>query len=185
MGDEKYWDEKFAQRSDKPLEPEGSLVDNINYFKKGSVIDIACGDGRNTIFLLENDFKVAGIDFSIKALERLERFAERLNYSVNLQQIDLSISGGLSNIGIFDNIVINHYRLNQEQMMDMENHISDNGILFFSGFGHKHMVDKKIREEDLLQPTDFEILKNSFELIKYVENEDERGFFVLYIFRKR
>jgi len=158
---------------------------NINYFKKGSVLDIACGDGRNTIFLLENDFKVTGIDFSIKALERLERFAERLNYSVDLQQIDLSISGGLSNIGIFDNILINHYRLNQEQIMDIENHISDNGILFFSGFGHKHKADKKIRKEDLLHPTDFEILKNSFELIKYIENEDERGFFVLYIFKKK
>lgn len=185
MGNREYWDERFGQRSDKPLEPESSLVDNINYFKKGSAIDIACGDGRNTIFLLENNFKVTGIDFSIKALERLERFVERLNYSVDTQQIDLSVSGGLSNIGIFDNILINHYKLSQENLADIENHISDNGILFISGFGYKHKVDNKIRKDDLIQPTDFEILENSFELLKYVENEDDRGFLVVYIFRKK
>jgi hypothetical protein len=56
--------------------------------------------------------------------------------------------------------------------------------LFICGFGHKHKVDCKIREEDLIQPSDFEDLKKSFDLIKYVENEDERGFFVTYIFRK-
>lgn len=29
MGNREYWDEKFEQRSDKPLEPESLLVDNI------------------------------------------------------------------------------------------------------------------------------------------------------------
>ena len=185
MGNKEYWDEKFIQRSDKPLSPEGTLVDNIDFFKKGSVLDIACGDGRNTLFLLENNFKVTGVDFSISALERLERFVRRSNYSVETQQIDLSIPNALKHIGIFDNIIINHYRLNQESFADIKDHISDNGVLFISGFGHKHKVDEKIREEDLIQPTDFTILESFFELIKYTENEDERGFLVTYIFKKK
>lgn len=185
MGDKGYWDEKFAQRSDAPLGLEGTLADNINYFKKGSVLDLACGDGRNTLFLLENGFNVTGVDFSIKAIERLERFVKRVNYSITTQQVDLSIPDALKYIGVFDNILVNHYRLSQENLAGIENHISNNGILFISGFGYKHKIDEKIREEDLIQPEDFEILESSFELLKYIENKEERGFLVTYIFQKK
>lgn len=184
MGNKKYWDDKFANRGDNPLSPEKSLVENIEYFKKGTILDIACGDGRNTLFLLKNDFKVTGVDFSRKALERLSMFAKRNNFLVNTKQIDLSTPNSLKDIGIFDNILINHYRLSKEQFEDIESHITDNGILFICGFGHKHKVDSKIRNEDLILSIDFEDMKKSFELIRYIENQDDRGFFVTYIFRK-
>lgn len=185
MGDKRFWDKKFANRNDNPLSPEKSLVDSIGYFKEGTILDIACGDGRNSLFLLEKGFKVTGVDFSSKALERLEMFARRDNYVVNTMKIDLSKLNSLNDIGIFDNILINHYRLSKEGFADIGNHISDNGILFICGFGHKHQVDSKIREQDLIQPSDFEDVKISFELIQYIEDIDERGFFVTYIFRKR
>jgi len=185
IGDVGYWEEKFTNRENKLLSPEKSLVENIGYFKKGTVLDIACGDGRNSIFLIENGFKVTGVDFSIKALSRLEMFVRENNFTINLKQIDLSKPNSLNSIGVFDNIVINHYRLNKEQLADVEKHTSDKGIIFISGFGHKHRVDYKIRKQDLIQPSDFEDMKKSFELVKYTESEDERGFLVTYIFRKR
>lgn len=184
MGDDKFWDEKFASRSDELLGPEKSLVDNIEYFKVGSVLDIACGDGRNSMFLLEKGFEVTGVDFSSRALERLNRFANRKNYTVETKMIDLSDIGALSNIGVFDNIIINHYRLSKEVLANIHNHISENGILFACGFGHKHQADERIRKEDLIQPSDFEEIKKTFGLVKYMENKDDRGFFVTYIFRK-
>lgn len=185
IGNEQYWDEKFENRSNKLLNPEKSLVDNIKYLKKGSVLDIACGDGRNSLFLIQNDFKVTGVDFSCKALNRLKKFAERNNYFINTKQIDLRIGNSLKDIGTFDNILINHYRLRKEQFASIGNHIVDGGILFVSGFGYKHRIDSKIRKEDLIQVTDFEDIKESFELIKYIENEEDRGFFVTYIFCKK
>lgn len=185
MGNKQYWDDKFVNRGDKLLSPEKSVVDNIGYFKVGSVLDIACGDGRNTLFFSEKGFKVTGVDFSNKALERLKMFAERDNYLVYTEQIDLSIADSLKDIGIFDNILINHYRLNKDQLADMENHITDDGILFICGFGDKHNVDSKIKKEDLIQVTDFEDTNYSFELIKYIENQDDRGAFVTYIYCKR
>jgi tellurite methyltransferase len=184
MGNEKFWDDKFAIRSDNLLSPEKSIIENIGYFKKGSVLDIACGDGRNTLYLLENRFKVTGVDFSSKALERLMRFAKRNKYLVNIKQIDLSIPNSLKNIGMFDNVLINHYRLNKQQFLDIENHITDGGILFICGFGHKHKEDFKIRKEDLIQRDDFEHVGNSFELIRYIEEQEDRGFIATYIFRK-
>lgn len=184
MGDKNYWDEKFSNRSDKLLNPEESLVQSIKYFKEGTVLDIACGDGRNTIFLIENGFRVTGIDFSSKALNRLEMFAKRKNYLVNTKQIDLSINESLEYIGIFDNIIINHYRLNKKQLRNLKNHITDNGILFICGFGDNDKVDSKFRKEDLIKSTDFEDINKSFQLLNYTENQDDRGIFLTYIFRK-
>ncbi len=185
MGNKEYWNEKFNSRSDSPLSPEKSLVDYIKYFNKGRVLDIACGDGRNTLFLLENGFSVTGIDFSSQALERLNIFSKRKGYKVDTMQVDLSVPNSLDNVGVFDNIVINHYKLNKEELVKLEKNLTKNGILFISGFGHKHKVDSKVRKEDLIQPSDFKDMKKSFDLVKYNEIYDERGFFVTYIFRVR
>lgn len=184
MGNKEYWDKKFDNRSNKPLSPEKTLVENLGFFRRGSVLDIACGDGRNTLFLVENNFNVTGVDFSSKALSRLEMFAKRNNYYVKTKQIDLCALNSLYDIGTFDNVVVNHYRLSKEQLKNIKNHISVDGILFISGFGDKHKVDFKIRKEDLIQPSDFKDINKSFELIKYIENEEDRGFLVTYIFRK-
>ena len=73
MGTKEFWDENFENRGEKLLDPENSLVENLAYFKKGSVLDVACGDGRNTIFLIINGFEVTGIDFSDKALDKIGR----------------------------------------------------------------------------------------------------------------
>lgn len=185
MGDERFWDEKFRSRSDKPLSPERVVVENVKHFKDGTVLDVACGDGRNTLFLLEKGYGVKGIDFSTQALIRLEKFAERCKYEVSTDLVDLSRADAFKNIGIYDNILINHFRLTDKLMGQLREHLSDGGIILVSGFGHKHKPDTRIRKEDLIQPSDFEGLGEEFELIHYEECEDETGFFVTYIYRKR
>lgn len=184
MGDKTYWDSKVEIRGDSLLSPEKALINNIGYLKKGTVLDVACGDGRNTLYLLQKGFDVIGVDFSNKALERLNAFATRAGYEIETKQVDLSGSNSLNELNNFDNIVINHYRANKEVLKEISKHINDDGILFVCGFGHKHKVDSKIRQEDLILESDFEEIKNMFDLIKYEENEDERGFFVTYIFKK-
>jgi len=184
IGNKNYWDEKYASRGDQPLSPEKSLVENAEYLKNGSVLDIACGDGRNTLFLLEKGFTVTGVDFCDQALARLKMFADQKNYIVDTKQVDLSLANSLEDIGIFDNIIINHYKLREEQLANLKNHLSDGGILFVCGFGSKHTVDAKVRKEDLIQTTDFDEVQKAFELIKYAEDQDDRGYFVTYIFRK-
>ena len=185
MGNKEYWNEKFHNRSDNPLRPEASLVENLLCLKKGYVLDIACGDGRNTLFLLDQGFKVTGVDFSDKALERLKIFAERKNYLVDTIQADLSESNSLEGIGIFENIIINHYRLDRLQLMNIHKNITKDGILFISGFGLNECNNSRIREEDMIDSSDLQGMDKFFELIKYEERTDDRGFFVTYIFRKR
>ena len=49
MGNEKYWDDKFSSRGDNLLGAEKAIVENLVYLKKGSVLDIACGEPSATI----------------------------------------------------------------------------------------------------------------------------------------
>ena len=184
MGNESYCDKKFSERGEKLLSPESMLVENIGCFKKGTVLDIACGDGRNTIFLLENDFKVTAVDFSEKALERLNKFCELRGYSVITKKVDLSGDNALKDVGVFDNIVINHYRVSKEILDNIYKIINKDGILFVNGFGYKHKVDNRIRKEDLIYSSDFTGLKPWFDLVKCIETEDERGFFSTFIFKR-
>ncbi|WP_242847201.1 hypothetical protein [Desulfosporosinus acididurans] len=58
MGNKEFWNNRFSKKEDKLLSPEKSLIESIKFFKKGSVLDIACGDGRNALFLIENGFNL-------------------------------------------------------------------------------------------------------------------------------
>ncbi|NKF06854.1 class I SAM-dependent methyltransferase [Clostridium gasigenes] len=184
MGNKDYWDEKFYRRGKDLFSPEKILVESIGCFKAGTVLDVACGDGRNTIFLLENDFKVTAIDFSEKALERLNKFSILHGHSVIVKQVDLSIKDALKDIGVFDNIVINHYRLSKEILNVIYRNINRGGILFINGFGANHKVDDKITKDDLIYENDFDEIKDYFELVNHIESTNGIGVFSTYIFRK-
>ncbi len=183
MGNMEYWDKKFAERGSSPLSPEKSLVQNIGLFKKGTVLDLASGDGRNALFLSAQGFHVTAVDFSEEALCRLTQFAAQAKADITTMQMDLSLPNVLNSLGVYDNIVINHYRLDKTQLFELSRHLSRDGVLFACGFGHKHTPNQKIRQEDLIQPEDFEEIKAVLQKIQYEEEQDERGFFVTYLFR--
>lgn len=74
MGNKNFWEQKFLSRPDSQLPPETILIEDVAFFKeKGSVLDLACGDGRNALFLAESGFEVTAVDFSEAALNRLKR----------------------------------------------------------------------------------------------------------------
>lgn len=185
MGDRKYWDQKFEQRGNKLLDPDNELVKNINYLKKGTVLDLACGDGRNSLYLLKEGFEVTGVDFSFEALERLKYFASLNNFNIFTIQLDLTNEYSLENFKKFDNIVINHYRFPKKQMTSLIKVLKSSGILFITGFSHKHQPSIKVKENDLILKSDFEDIDKQVELIHYHEYEDLRGSFATYIFKKK
>lgn len=182
MGDKDFWQSKFLLRGENRLSPEAGIVNYINKFKHGSVLDIACGDGRNSLFFLENDFKVTSIDFSEEALERLKTFSQVLAYPAKTYLRDLTYEDCLNDLGIYDNIIICHYRF--KHMNRISQHMKSKAILYVTGFGPKHICDEKIKKDDLIDPRDFNDLKEEFELLDFIENDDKRGSFVTYIYRK-
>jgi SAM-dependent methyltransferase len=70
------WIEAYERKKDGYLwkeEPIEFLSRHISLFKKYNIykiLDVNCGDGRNCLYLAENDFFVTGIDISPIALQK-------------------------------------------------------------------------------------------------------------------
>ncbi len=80
--------EEWNKRYENPtIQYRRSIEFNViskNIKKGDKVLDVGCGSGRHTFFLLEKGCNVTGIDISLKMLEVLERKAEERKYSLSL-----------------------------------------------------------------------------------------------------
>lgn len=156
MGNRNFWEQKFLSRSDSQLPPETILIEDAAFFKeKGSVLDLACGDGRNVLFLAGNGFEVTAVDFSEAALNRLKRFAEKEKLTVYTQHIDLCCEENFDSLGKFDMIVCNHYRLLSKTAMQLKKHLTKNGVLWINGFAECPQDNPAIRQSDLIVKEDY------------------------------
>ena len=61
----------------------------------GPVLDLACGKGRNAVFLAEQGCAVEGIDRSAEALEEAALLAKRRGVKVRWRHGDLEAPGAL------------------------------------------------------------------------------------------
>lgn len=181
MGTSTFWDSKFKSRSNKLLDPEQVIVKYMNSFHGSSVLDIACGDGRNSMLFLRQGFKVTGIDFSKEALERLRGFSKGYDDKLNLMQIDLTNEKCLEDIGLHDNAIVCHYRLNNQQLAYMKNLVNPNGTLLITGFSESHVCDERIGKNELIYKSDMDVLLDDFTIAKVEDITDNSGSFVTYI----
>ncbi len=74
------WDKKYSEKSDllAPREPSKAVVKYYTECSGNRALDLACGAGRNSLFLEEKGFYVDAVDISKLALEYLH---ERIKYN--------------------------------------------------------------------------------------------------------
>jgi SAM-dependent methyltransferase len=65
------------------------LVAEVTGTTPGRALDLACGEGRNAIWLAEQGWRVTAVDFSDVALEKAKRLAARRGVDVEWQLVDL------------------------------------------------------------------------------------------------
>lgn len=160
MGNLSYWNDKFELRGQELMQPEGCLVKDMPCLpKSGRVLDLACGDGRNAIFLAAHGYKVTAVDFSNIAIERLNRFALKKQLEINVQQKSLCVEDSYLDLGEFDLIIINHYRLGNNFYPILERHLKKGGVLWINGFCEVPKDNPDIKQEDIIIPTDFHRLR--------------------------
>lgn len=69
--------------------PNRFLVAEADGLEPGRALDLACGEGRNAIWLAERGWRVTGVDFSQAAIEKAGRLAERRGVEVDWVCADL------------------------------------------------------------------------------------------------
>jgi len=84
--DQRYSEEGFAYG----MEANSFLKDNGHLFPdNGNILCIAEGEGRNSLFLLENGHEVHGIDLSIVGKEKAQKLASENGHSLSYEVADL------------------------------------------------------------------------------------------------
>ena len=77
------WDAQHSLAAREAVEaPAGILAELWPLLPTGAALDLACGRGRNAIFLAEHGRPVTAVDWSPAALDLLEKRAQTLNLPV-------------------------------------------------------------------------------------------------------
>jgi SAM-dependent methyltransferase len=84
------WDAKHSLAAREAAEaPAGILAELCPLLPTGAALDLACGRGRNAIFLAEHGRPVTAVDWSAAALDLLEKRAQALHLPVRrIQRIE-------------------------------------------------------------------------------------------------
>lgn len=88
------WNQRFASQasflSERPSPLLSREIGRIRELVPGRrALDIACGEGRNSIFLAQQGFQVTGLDISDVGLDKARQRADAAGVKVDFQQVDL------------------------------------------------------------------------------------------------
>lgn len=178
------WNERYQKKSSQLLEPEPFLVDHISHFMPGSLLDMASGDGRNSIFLAQKGFDVTGLDFSKNALDRLRTTADEKKLIIKTLELDLNFNDGLFNLEKFDNVIAIHYKLSDLLLDHIPELLNPGGLFLYYTFNRKQAKTNSFPETFCLEEAALVDKKWKLELLKYASTEDYRGFKDGYLFRR-
>jgi SAM-dependent methyltransferase len=104
------WEKMYSagERGDEDL-PTALLVEIARRLKPGSAIDLACGAGRNAIYLAELGWTVAAVDGSTSAIEMVQQRSQARDIRIHTAVADLTAPAFHLEPNAFDLIVIAYY----------------------------------------------------------------------------
>lgn len=89
--DRTYWNERYTREGAQlQLEPGAFVVDIVSGFPGGTALDLACGRGRNAVWLAKQGYDVTAIDVSSVAVAHAERHADEAGVEVAFGVADLT-----------------------------------------------------------------------------------------------
>lgn len=111
------WDKRYA--GDELVwkaEPNRFLVPEVAGLSPGRVLDVACGEGRNAIWLAEQGWHATGVDFSAVALDKARKLAASRGVEdrVEWRQADLRTEDWVPGRHAFDLVVVFYLQVTAE-----------------------------------------------------------------------
>ena len=84
------WNKRWAgERAQASVEPSGVLVAEVAGLPPGRALDLACGAGRNAVWLARRGWRVTAVDFSDVALRAAREHAAAAAVSVEWLEADV------------------------------------------------------------------------------------------------
>lgn len=89
MSQANRWDERYSKGEHVDYEPAPLVVEAVAKLAPGAALDLACGAGRNALFLAQKGWRVTAVDYSRVAIEILQRRAAEQGVAVDTRVADL------------------------------------------------------------------------------------------------
>lgn len=112
--DRQDWDARYSgEQLLWKAEPNRFLVDEASDLPAGRALDIACGEGRNAIWLAGLGWHATGVDFSAAALSKARKLAEQRHVAV--EWIDADLTDWTPPARAFDLVIVFYLQLPAEE----------------------------------------------------------------------
>lgn len=181
LKDKLKWDEKYKNTPKllEDREPSEKLILAMTKTNGNRALDIACGAGKNSIYLAKNNFLVDALDISEVALKSLDN-KNLKNITTNL--VDLDEYKPTENS--YDFIVKTNF-LDRTLIPKLANALKKNGVLFIETYMEHPSNEKESSNPDyLLKKEELKTFFNDeFEILDY--NEFDNDITELYKMKKQ
>jgi SAM-dependent methyltransferase len=164
------WNERYAQGLEPfPDAPAAWLVQHRELLTGGGrALDVACGDGRNALYLAQHGYEVDAIDVSDVAIDALRRAAAERGLAIEPRVVDLEREPLPA--GPYDVIVTMNF-LQRDLFGPMQDALAPGGLLIYETLGRAHVdeLGRSFNPAYLLE--DGELLR-AFDRLEVIEHFD-------------
>ena len=98
-------------------EPNRRFASEVEDLAPGRALDLACGEGRNAVWLAERGWRTTGVDFSDVALAKAERLAA--NRGVEVEWVLADVLEHEPERGAFELVAVLYLQLPHEQLAEV------------------------------------------------------------------
>ncbi len=174
--DKEKWDVKYLKKSQllRPREASKNLQECIFHCKGTKALDLACGAGRNSVFLAEHGFDVDAIDIAKIAIEALNSEAKNKNLLSKISTHHVDLDTYVIQENIYDIIIMTNY-LDRTVLESAKSALKKDGILFVETYMVSDDNEKEQSNPDnLLKNQELkEMLDDSWQILHYDEFKNE------------
>lgn len=182
--DKSRWDSLYRRNKGYVYgrEPAPFLVEALPSLPVGRALDLAMGEGRNSVYLAKKGFDVTGVDISEVAVRKARRLAKENNARIRAVVADLNKYQIAPES--YD-VILMFYYLDRTLAPAIVKGLKPGGVLVFENRATAHLkYEKGINKEYLIGPTEAKSLFRGLEIVKSRELDDGKEATTAFVARK-
>ncbi|WP_429885985.1 class I SAM-dependent methyltransferase [Geoalkalibacter halelectricus] len=162
------WNARWQERAQNPWVPDPWLVHVLPLLPAGRLLDVACGRGRNALFMAERGYAVTAVDVAAEGLKQLADEARRRGYALQTHHCDLETLPDLGR-GIFD-VVLDFFFLQRSLLPALREAVRPGGVVVLRTFSHAGDFPGKAPNADfVLEPGELPRIFAGWEVLLHEE----------------
>ncbi len=157
--------------------PESQVEKITELTEPTTVLELGCGNGRNSIYLARKGFDVTAIDFSKIGIEKLQQSAKEENLDIQTEIADIrDIKLGIE-YGVIISSYVLHHLLREDALKiinNAKNHTKAGGlnaIALFTQEGDFYKLNPEASLDFYPASNELKNLYRDWEILEYIEEE--------------